>query len=1571
MTTARPTLSCILVGEESLLVQCGEIIRAHGHRIEAVATRNREIAAWAETAGATVVAPGADLAERLPPTSVDWLFSIANRSLLPEAALRLAERGAINFHDGPLPAYAGLNAPVWALINRERRHGVTWHLIEEGIDSGDVLEQRLFEIAPDETALTLNMRCYAAAIETFEPLLDQLETGALSRTPQDFSRRSYIARDARPPAGARLDFRRDAAELVALVRALDHGAYWNPVACPKIAVGRRLVLVGAAEIAPESGGGVAEPGTVIAVDGEALTVATATSPVRLSRLRDVGGAPIAAVALATPGEGLPALEPSEAKVVTDVLGAAAPGERFWRRRLADPHPAVLPEATSEPGAEPLAAPAEREASRRAFAIPADLAPDRRLAAVGVLAARLAGKATIDLAYRGRAVAEADAAAPGYVRPWVPLRFGADAPADGGGGAPAFAAAAEAFAAERARAETAGAFAVDLPLRDPAIPPVEPPRLGLAVDWADGGGVPGVPVTVIMPETGEAGALVADPAAIAQPALARLAARLERLLQAVATAQADAVGIDRLPILPDAEREAVLAGFNDTGRDHDRASCVHVAFAAQAARTPEATALVFEDAELTYGELEARANRVAQALRAAGVGPETLVGLYMPRSLELVIGALAILKAGGAYVPLDPTYPSERIALFLADSAAPVVLTRSDVSATLPAHEARTLEIDRDPAIDAAPAEPVPDGAGPANLAYVIYTSGSTGRPKGVMVEHRNVAAFFAGMDARVPHDPPGTWLAVTSLSFDISVLELFWTLARGFRVVVIGDEDRALAASGRPAVSDRRMEFSLFYWGNDDGAGPRKYELLLEGAKFADANGFCAVWTPERHFHAFGGPFPNPAVTGAAVAAVTRNLAVRAGSCVAPLHHVARIAEEWAVIDNLTNGRAGLAIASGWQPDDFVLRPENAPPDNKAAMLTAIEQLRRLWRGEPVAFPTRSGEPFAVVTQPRPVSQELPLWVTTAGNPATWREAGALGANVLTHLLGQSIDEVAEKIAIYREALEAYGRDPAGYTVTLMLHTLVGEDRDHVREAARGPMKDYLRSAAALIRNYAWAFPAFKKPAGVTSPFEIDLAALDDEEMDAILDFAFRRYFDESGLFGTVEDCLGRVERLKGIGVDEIACLVDYGVPTEQALAGLRPLADVLRRANGGGAPAADDFSIAAQIRRHDVTHLQCTPSMARMLCASEEARAALGRVRHLLVGGEALPGALVAELRRCTRARIENMYGPTETTVWSLTGPVDPDQAVVDIGTPIANTRAYVLDSAGEPTPIGVVGELWIAGEAVTRGYWRRPDLTAERFAPDPFMAGGREADGAPARMYRTGDLVRRREDGRLAFLGRADHQVKVRGFRIELGEIEACLADAPGIREAVVTPREHAAGDTRLVAYVTAAGPVREESLRDHAAARLPAHMVPSRFVVLEALPLTPNRKIDRARLPWPVVAEPTPGEAVATPPESDLERRIAEIWSRILGVAEIDAQANFFALGGHSLLALQAHREIKATLGAERLGITDIFRFPTLAALAGHIAGASERERSPASEEPEGRREAISRRRAMRASLLETSS
>ncbi|PZQ51493.1 MAG: peptide synthetase [Rhodovulum sulfidophilum] len=1521
-------ISCLLVGDESLLARCGEILLERGDAIAGVVTRAPEIRAWAEGRGLGVEPWGADLADRLCDVRFDWLLSIANLTLIPEPVLALARRGAVNFHDGPLPTYAGINAPVWAILNREAGHGITWHRIAAGIDSGGILGQRIFPITPDETALSLNAKCFAAAIESFPEVAGALEAGVPEGWPQDPARRSYFARDRRPEAGALLDLARPAAELAALVRGLDHGAYWNPLAVPKLrAPGGTIVAVRTAEVLE----GIGAAGAVLGADAGTVTVATGAGALRLGGIRALDGRPIDPATVFRPGETCGETDPGACGRITAALAGRPRSEPIWRAALASFDGAELPR---------LGAPRGTFAE---LAIPlGPITPARAAALLGALVARMGGKESFDLALATGEVAAAASDSEGLVSPWVPLRVAAPAETT-------LAALAAELDAGLARARAAGAFARDLPLRDPAIGAVATPVAGLALDGA--GPIPGTAVTLAAGPEGVV--LHHDEGCLGVRAAATLA---DRLMAFAAAAETRALG--DLPILTPAE-EASFAAWNATATDYDAIRCVHEQIEAQVDRTPEAVALTFEGVSLSYAELDARANRLAHALRGLGVGPEVLVALCVPRSAELVIGALAIQKAGGAYVPLDPAYPADRLAIYIEDSAAPVIVARSDTVAALPPSAATVVVMDEDPGVAAAPATRIAGGATPADLAYVIFTSGSTGRPKGVMIEHRNVSNFFAGMDARVAPEPPGVWLAVTSLSFDISVLELFWTLARGFEVVLSGDESRALVAGA--ATSARGMEMSLFYWGNDDGPGAKKYELLLEGAKFADAHGFYAVWTPERHFHAFGGPYPNPAVTGAAVAAVTKRIGVRAGSCVAPLHHTARIAEEWAVIDNLTEGRAGLAIASGWQPDDFVLRPETAPPANKAAMFRAIEELRRLWRGEAVEFPRPGGGVLPVVTQPRPVSTALPVWVTTAGNPETWREAGAIGANVLTHLLGQSIAEVRGKVGIYHAALRAAGHDPADHKVTLMLHTFVAADREMAREIAREPMKDYLRAAAALIKQYAWAFPAFKKPSGATNPMDIDLRALSEAELDGILDFAFLRYFEDSGLFGTVEDCVARIEALKAIGVDEVACLIDYGIAPATVLEGLRPLAEVLARANRGAAgPAADDFSIAAQLTRHKVTHLQCTPSMARMIAMNAEARRALGGLRVLMLGGEPLPGALVAEFRAATPARIENMYGPTETTIWSTTETARGGEGIVNIGAPIANTQVHVLDPRGARVPVGVPGELHIGGHGVARGYWRRPDLTAERFLPDPFVSPEAAAPWG-ARMYRTGDLVAWRPDGRLDFLGRADHQVKIRGHRIELGEIEAALEAEPGVRQAVAMAREDTPGNVRIVGYVVAEG-ADEAALRAALAARLPEHMVPARIVALDAFPLTPNRKVDRKALPAP--AEATRVEGFVAP-ASDTEARIAAIWSRILGVPRIGARDSFFALGGHSLLAVQAHREIREALDAPGLAITDIFRFPTLGALARHI---DPRDPGPAPAEAPGRAEArasaMARRRDLRA-------
>jgi amino acid adenylation domain-containing protein len=381
--------------------------------------------------------------------------------------------------------------------------------------------------------------------------------------------------------------------------------------------------------------------------------------------------------------------------------------------------------------------------------------------------------------------------------------------------------------------------------------------------------------------------------------------------------------------------------------------------------------------------------------------------------------------------------------------------------------------------------------------------------------------------------------------------------------------------------------------------------------------------------------------------------------------------------------------------------------------------------------------------------------------------------------------------------------------------------------------------------------------------------------------------------------------------------------------------------------------TIPQEICDHCVTHMQCTPSLARMIAMSPEGLSSLGRLNKLFLGGEALPLSLIRQLRTAFHGDLYNMYGPTETTIWSTTSKVGDNPDQVSIGKPVSNTQVYVLDAELRPAHAEQAGDLFIGGNGVVRGYWQRPELTAERFLPDPFLPGNR--------MYRTGDIARFLPDGNLEFLGRADFQVKLRGFRIEIGEIEANLENQSGVAQAVVAAHDFRtdgkSDDKRLVAYVVprAGAAINADNLRSALAAALPEYMVPSNFVILESLPLTANGKVDRNALPKPALdSEP----AVKTEqPRNELEQSIADAWKDALGVNHVGLDRNFFDLGAHSMMVAEVHMQLQQSLGRE-ISLVDLFQFPTVSALAAHLSG--EAATAPTSNRAEKRLAARQRRK-----------
>jgi amino acid adenylation domain-containing protein len=357
---------------------------------------------------------------------------------------------------------------------------------------------------------------------------------------------------------------------------------------------------------------------------------------------------------------------------------------------------------------------------------------------------------------------------------------------------------------------------------------------------------------------------------------------------------------------------------------------------------------------------------------------------------------------------------------------------------------------------------------------------------------------------------------------------------------------------------------------------------------------------------------------------------------------------------------------------------------------------------------------------------------------------------------------------------------------------------------------------------------------------------------------------------------------------------------------------------------------IGAAIRKYGVTSMWLTAGLFNVMV--EQRLDDLRPLRQLLVGGDVLSVTHVRKaLDGLPGCRMINGYGPTEGTTFTCCHTITREDAQgtsIPIGKPISNTQVYLLDATFQPVPMGEPGELCVAGDGLARGYLNQPDLTAEKFVQHPFR------DEPSSRVYRTGDLARYRSDGTIEFLGRVDDQVKVSGFRIELGEIETVMMEHSSVQSAVVVARQDAPGEKKLAAYVVFRGQDGDRNeLRTFLQKKLPVYMVPSEFVVLTSLPLSPNGKVDRGALPAPQTMRAEVNEAPVSSPQTDLEQKIAAIWQRVLCLKQVSVDDNFFDLGGDSLQLLDAHAELQKIVSSP-LTIIDLFEYTTISALAKYL-------------------------------------
>ncbi|WP_429261985.1 amino acid adenylation domain-containing protein [Paraburkholderia atlantica] len=778
-----------------------------GHVIAAALCADGVFRDWAVRSNIPSIASVEELASFLKDAPVDLIFSVANPFILPADLLEGVRRGAFNYHDGPLPRYAGVHVTSWALLAQETEYAITWHWIDDGVDSGDVVVQRQVLIAPTDTALTLNLKCNEAAIEGFRELLAGVKNGKLLAYPQAVLDRSYFPRHRRPDSAGCLRWDQSAQEISAMTRALRFGPHQlNPMCLPKALLGDQAVKVSNLDVLARSSSSPA--GSLLEVHSSHWRVATGTEDVDVY-FGELDGQMLDARALARhfnvdEGSRLPILSDEQARSITATHELLAPLEDFWRQRLEQFRTLHPPFLSSSVAAAPPGWQSSSWFSPSALAKLSPLDRSEYLATAWLIyLARITGETELQLGWTPALYGPqtASKAMEVLISSVVPMEVTIELAND-------FEEVRKTVAAEFVQLRAHGSFARDLIGRCTVLRGVEALRshrpwpIGITLT-TESSSVAGDLMTSHGAGRALCGDLLTfevcalngrfrwhfDASRLAPRQIGRMTQHLQTLLNGVMADAGQPVG--RINILPDDERTYLLEDLNRTAAAYPSERCIHELFEAQVQKAPEAVAVVHENERLSYGELNARANRLAHHLIALGVRPDQPVAICVERSPAMVVGLLAILKAGGAYLPLDPAYPSARLRQMLGDAAPQLLLCDVAGRAALgPEVLTNVIAVDLETATPEWANLPFSDpdpralGLTSRHLAYVIYTSGSTGTPKGVQNEHRAVINRLIWMQKAYALKATDVVLQKTPFGFDVSAWEFFWTLLEGATLVL-------------------------------------------------------------------------------------------------------------------------------------------------------------------------------------------------------------------------------------------------------------------------------------------------------------------------------------------------------------------------------------------------------------------------------------------------------------------------------------------------------------------------------------------------------------------------------------------------------------------------------------------------------------------------------------------------------------------------------------------------------------------------------------------------------------------